>query len=96
MASAGVKGRIKGNLEKGFSMNCVLRKFIIGKLNDFLEMKQEDVAKAKNLVELWNTRAQKVSLALQSLLQKLDDGKVDEEEIEQAVDEIRRLVGEWK
>lgn len=77
-------------------MNCVLRKFIIGKLNDFLEMKQEDVAKAKNLVELWNTRAQKVSLALSSLLQKLDDGKVDEEEIEQAVDEIRRLVGEWK
>lgn len=77
-------------------MNCVLRKFIIGKLNDFLEMKQEDVMKAKNLVELWNTRAQKVSMALSSLLQKLDDGKVDEEEIEQACDEIRRLVGEWK
>lgn len=57
MDSAGVKGRIEGNLEKGFRMNCVLRKFIIGKLNDFLEMKQEDVAKAKNLVELWNTRA---------------------------------------
>lgn len=77
-------------------MNCVLRKFILSKLNDFLEMKQEDVTKAKNLVELWNTRAQKVSMALSSLLQKLDDGKVDEEEIEQAVDEIRRLVGEWK
>jgi len=42
-------------------MNCVLRKFILSKLNDFLEMKQEDVTKAKNLVELWNTRAQKVS-----------------------------------
>lgn len=54
------------------------------------------MAKAKNLVELWNTRAQKVSMALSSLLAKLDDGKVDEEEIEQAVDEIRRLVGEWK
>lgn len=38
-------------------MNCILRKFIIGKLNDFLEMKQEDVMKAKNLVELWNNRA---------------------------------------
>lgn len=38
-------------------MNCMLRKFIISRLNDFLEMKQEDVAKAKNLVELWNTRA---------------------------------------
>lgn len=35
-------------------------------------------------------------MALSSLLAKLDDGKIDEEEIEQAVDEIRRLVGEWK
>ena len=57
MDFTGAAGRIKGNLEKGFRMNCVLRKFIIGKLNDFLEMKQEDVAKAKNLVELWNNRA---------------------------------------
>ena len=39
MDSAGVEGRTERTLEKGFRMNCVLRKFIIGKLNDFLEMK---------------------------------------------------------
>ena len=64
MDSAGAAGRGTGTLEKGVNMNCILRKFIIGKLNDFLEMKQEDVAKAKNMVELWNNRAQKVSTAL--------------------------------
>ena len=37
--------------------SCILKRFIIKRLNDFLEMKQEDVAKAKNLVELWNNRA---------------------------------------
>lgn len=57
MAAPRSAGRTKGTLEKGVNMNCILRKFIIGKLNDFLEMKQEDVAKAKNLVELWNNRA---------------------------------------
>jgi len=77
-------------------MNCVLRKFIIGRLNDLLEAKQEDVQKAKEMVELWNGRAQKVSQALSAILSKLDDNKLDDEELEQAVDELRRLVGEWK
>lgn len=57
MAAPCSAGRDTGTLEKGVNMNCMLRKFIISRLNDFLEMKQEDVAKAKNLVELWNTRA---------------------------------------
>lgn len=57
MAAPRSAGRGTGTLEKGVNMNCILRKFIIGKLNDFLEMKQEDVMKAKNLVELWNNRA---------------------------------------
>ena len=76
-------------------MKCMVRKLIISALNDFLELRREDVAKARERAKLWNDRAQKFTTLLGSLLAKLDDGKVTDDEVTELVREIQAVVGEW-
>ena len=77
-------------------MNCILRKFILGKINDVLKARAEDVEKASAAVTLWTGRAKAVCQALESLSAKVADGKVTQEEAEQAAAELRALVESWR
>ena len=43
--------------EGGTGMRCMVRKLIISALNDFLELRREDVEKARERAKLWNDRA---------------------------------------
>lgn len=75
---------------------CILRKFILKKINELLADYDTNVAKAKQTLELWSTRAQKILDCLKKMLEKLEDNQVSAEEVEQAVDELKVLVQEWK
>lgn len=77
-------------------MNCVLRKFILGKINDVIGAKKDGVEKARAQVALWTSRTKAVCQALESLSAKLEDNQLDPDELEAAVAELKALVENWK
>lgn len=74
---------------------CILKKFILKKINELLSDYDTNVTKAKQTLELWSTRAQKILDCLKKMLEKLEDNQVSDEEVEQAVDELKTLVEGW-
>lgn len=63
-------------------------------LNEVLKDKEKDMQKVITTTKAWTTRLEKILAALQSLLQKLDDNKITDEEIDQCISEIRKLIEE--
>ena len=55
-------------------MNCMLRKFILKKVNEILKEKKTSVDACKKTVDLWQSRVQLILDSVKSLSQKLDDG----------------------
>jgi len=76
-------------------MNCMLRKFIIGQVNKVLEERKDSIDKTRETVKLWTDRTQKVLGCLQSILAKLEDNKIDDSEIEEAIEQLSSLVKGW-
>ena len=77
-------------------MNCLVRKLALKALNSALDERKTDVQKAARAVELWTRRAKAVCAALESLSEKVSDGKVTQEEAEAAAAEIRALLESWR
>ena len=73
----------------------LVKKFVLGKINSALDANQNTVAATKATVIVWVARLEKILGCLKSLLAKLDDGKIDSEEVDQAVAEIQTVVKEW-
>lgn len=76
-------------------MNCMLRKFILKKVNEVLKEKKTSVEACKKIVDLWQSRVQLVLDAIKSLSQKLDDGQLSDNEIETFVNELKKTVESW-
>lgn len=76
-------------------MNCMLKKFILSQVNKVLSDHKGNVAKTREAVNLWLSRADKVTNALKGLSQKLEDHVITDEELKDAVDELTALVKEW-
>ena len=76
-------------------MNCFLKGFIIKRLNKLLDGGVDGVKKARENVLLWIGRTEKICAALKSLAAKLEDNKVTEAELEEAVAELKALVQGW-
>ena len=73
----------------------LVKKVIIGKVNDLLEVNQDNVTKVKNTIDTWVGRLQKILDCLKNILSKLDDNKLDSEEIDDSVAEIQKVVKQW-
>lgn len=73
----------------------IAKKFVLGLLNKFMDQYTADLAKAKNILNLWISRLQKVLGCLQSILGKLEDNQLDENEVDQTVEEIKAVVEGW-
>ena len=73
----------------------IIKKYILGKVNDLLEVNQDNVVKTKNTIDTWIGRLQKVLDCLKNILSKLDDNKIDSEEIDDTVAEIEKVVKSW-
>lgn len=77
-------------------MNCILKNFILKKLNKLLDEYKDNVGKARGNVNLWLSRADSVTNCLKGLSQKLEDNQLTDEELEQVVEEIKTLIEGWK
>lgn len=76
-------------------MKWLVKRVILGKVNDLLEVNQTNVVKVKNTIDTWVGRLQKILDCLKKILSKLDDNKLDSEEIDDSVAEIEKVVKSW-
>ena len=76
-------------------MNCILKRFILKRLNKLLDEHKEDIGKARDTVGLWLNRTKAVLSRLESLSDKLADNNVTDEELDQIVNEFQGLIKEW-
>ena len=76
-------------------LKWIVKKFVLGKVNDALDANQNTVATTKATVIVWVARLEKIISCLKSLLSKLDDGKIDSDELDQAASEIQKVIKEW-
>ena len=68
---------------------------IISKINGFLDDYKDNVSDAKKTLELWISRLEKIIASFKTILAKLDDGKIEEEELDQIVETISKAVKEF-
>ena len=73
----------------------IAKKYIMSKVNGLLDERKADVERFRANVAKWAARLRNVLACLESALAKLDDGKLDENEIKQTVAAVQELVEEW-
>lgn len=73
----------------------LVKKIIVGKINDLLKQYKGNVDKVRTTLKLWIERIKKVLGCFESLLAKLDDNQLDADEINQTTDEVSKLIKEW-
>ena len=71
------------------------KKYLIGKVNDLLDLNQDNVVKTKNALDTWIGRIEKILACLKAILSKLDDNKLDSDEIDDAVEEVNQVIKSW-
>ena len=71
------------------------KRYVIGMLNDLLDQYKGDVDKVKDTLQVWIARLEKILSCFKSMLAKLDDGKIDADEIDQTVAEVEQVIKEW-
>ena len=76
-------------------LKWAIKKYIVGKVNGLLDQYKGDVDKVKDTLQVWIARLEKILSCFKSMLAKLDDGKIDADEIDQTVAEIEIVVKEW-
>lgn len=75
--------------------NCIIKKFILSQVNKILSDHKGNVEKTREVVNLWLSRADKVTNVLKGLSQKLEDHLITDDELKDAVEELTALVKEW-
>ena len=73
----------------------IIKKVIVGRLNDLLDQYKDNVSKVRDTLKVWIARLDKILYAFRSLLEKLEDNKIDSEEIDQTVAEVEQVIKEW-
>ncbi len=73
----------------------IVKKYVIGLINNLLKEYQDDVDKVKDLLNLWIVRVDKILYALRSMLSKLDDNQLSDDEVEKTIDELTTAIKEW-
>lgn len=73
----------------------IVTKFILNAVNKLLDQHSSDVAKVKDTLTLWVKRLEKILGCFNGLLAKLDDNRLDDDEVDQAAAEIEIVVKEW-
>ncbi len=73
----------------------IAKKFVTSQVNKLLDQHSSDVAKVKDTLTLWVKRLEKILGCFNGLLAKLDDNRLDDDEVDQAAAEIEIVVKEW-
>lgn len=76
-------------------LKYVVRKFLMSKLNSILEKYQEDVLTVRNRLTSMITQLELVITAFKRVLTRLDDGKLTDEEVDETIADVDRIIREW-
>lgn len=76
-------------------MKKIIKWWLCRQVNDILEVNQGNVTKTKNTIDTWIGRLQRILDCLKSILAKLDDNKLDSQEIDDSVADIEKVVKQW-
>ena len=76
-------------------LQYIITKWVIGKINDVLEENKNNVEKIKEVLSSWIIRVKNVLACLESLLKKVDDNALTEDELKSQITEIETLIKEW-
>lgn len=76
-------------------LKWIIKKVIIGKVNGILSEYKDDIVTVKNTLILWTARLEKVVLCFKGLLKKIDDGKLDADEVDEAIADIEVVIKGW-
>lgn len=72
-----------------------IKKYMIGKVNDLLDVNAENVTRTKNSLDTWIGRLARILDCLKNILSKLDDNKLDAQEVDDSVVEIEKVIKQW-
>lgn len=76
-------------------MKKIITWWLCRKINDLLDQHKDNVSKVRETLKVWIARLDKILFAFRSLLEKLEDNKIDSEEIDQTVAEVEQVIKEW-
>lgn len=72
-----------------------IKKYVCSKVNGILDVNQDNATKIKNMLDTWIGRLARILNCLKNILAKLDDNKLDAQEIDDSVAEIEKVVKQW-
>ena len=73
----------------------MIKKYIIGKVNGLLCKYKSNVDGVSTTLTVWIGRLERILSCLRATLAKLDDGRIDETEIDQAVADVEEVIKGW-
>ena len=71
------------------------KKYIISSLNDLLDKNKENVGYICEKINYWTTKLSLIIELLKRISSRCSDGKLDDTEVDQTVEEIEKIVKEF-
>ncbi len=72
-----------------------VKKFLLRQMNKVLDQYKDNTTKVQNALDTWIGRLQRILACLKNILAKLDDGRIDDVEMDESVVEIENVVKQW-
>lgn len=76
-------------------INKVVKKFVIGKINGLLQKYKGGIDTVRAVLVTWVARLKKILNCFESLLAKIEDNELSENEAKETADEVAQLIKEW-
>lgn len=73
----------------------IIKKFILRELNKVLDRYADDIFSLRRILSVWIARLESIVNCIKNLLKKLDDGKIDSEEIDEAAEDVKIAIKNW-
>lgn len=72
-----------------------IKRYVISKVNSLLDKHKDNIDKVRDTLTVWVARLEKILSCFKSTLAKLDDGKIDGDEIDQTVADVEEVIRSW-
>jgi CCR4-NOT transcriptional regulation complex NOT5 subunit len=73
----------------------ICKKIILRELNKVLDRYADDIISLRKILVIWIARLETIIKCIKNLLKKLDDGKIDSEEIDEAAEDVKFAIKNW-
>lgn len=71
------------------------KKYVISTINELLEKNKENVGYICEKINYWTTKLTVIIELLKKISSRCSDGKLEDEEVDQTVDEIEKIIKEF-